>query len=186
MKHLLRNLCLAAVVVSGFSACQSEDEMEDAILDGVCWEGTLPISEHHGAKNYSSRYYFVEVNGYGLGFDENYYKGVRDTTYEFQWYWWDERYSMLALNYGGRYGEDKCFINIRKVKHRYIYGWFYKSLEDYEYDTNNGSQRIRGTEVELKRVDDYGEEHLNQMIDDWTNGKASFIPMDPTDKRWKK
>ncbi len=93
---------------------------------------------------------------------------------------------MLALNYGGRYGEDKCFINIRKVKHRYIYGWFYKSLEDYEYDTNNGSQRIRGTEVELKRVDDYGEDHLNQMIDDWTKGIASFIPMDPTDKRWKK
>ncbi len=36
----------------------------DPLLNGVCWEGTLPINEHHGTKNYLSQYYFVEVNGY--------------------------------------------------------------------------------------------------------------------------
>lgn len=175
----LCSLLLATAAVCSISACQSEEAMEDYILDGVCWGGRLPVTEHHGQQNYSSNFYFVDENGYGLGFEESYYQGRRDTTYEFSWYWFDKSYSMLCLNYGGRWGEDKAFINVLNAKKGRIKGWYYKSLEDYEYDTNNGSSSSwRGTSVELKRVDDYDRSFLDKLLNEWRSKKpASYAPL---------
>ena len=175
----LCSLFLAAAAVCSISACQSEDAAEDYILDGVCWGGRLPISEQHGQQNYTSNFYFLEENGYGLGFEEMYYRGTYDTTVEFSWYWFDHSYRMLCLNYGGTgHSASTSYINILNAKKGRIKGWFYQSLEDYEYDTNNGSSSSwRGTSVELKRVDDYDRGFLEQLLKEWRGGNPkSYIP----------
>lgn len=147
-------LLLAFVAVGFFSACQDEDEMEDKILTGVCWEGKLPIRENYGQEKYFSRFYFYDDN-YKTGYEEIYYRGEYQETMEFDWYWLDRSgaYGVMALNYGGRWQSDIICIDITKVTNNYIYGYYYTSLAEYEAYKESGSSSRSGTYFELKHVD---------------------------------
>ena len=178
--NYLRNLTLATAAVCCIASCQSEEEVEDYILDGVCWGGKNPVTENHGQQNYTSNYYFLWENGYGLGFEESYYKGVYDTTYEFSWYWYDNSYRLMCLNYGGRWGDDMAYIDIFNAKKGRIKGWFYESYNDYiDYEKNNGnSSARRGTSIEWKRVDDYNKDYVDKLLNEWRSKKPqSYIPL---------
>lgn len=124
---------LAFVSIGLLPSCQDEDEMEDKIITGVCWEGPLPVKEYYGQENYFSRFFFYDDN-YKYGYEEVYYKGVYQETYEFGWYWLEDHsgsYGVIALNYGGRWGADIACIDISKVTNNYIYGYYFMDLGDY-------------------------------------------------------
>ena len=94
------------------------------------WEGSLPIRENEGS-NYSSLFSFFDENGNKYGTEESYYKGSLDNTYDFLWEWNDDSHSVLVLNYGGKWAEDKCYIEIQEFNEDHIYGYYYKSQADY-------------------------------------------------------
>ena len=155
MKSLRRKiitLLLSALAISGFTSCQDEEEMEGRIITGVCWEGVLPIKEYYGQENYFSRFFFYEENSYKYGFEEFYYKGVYQQTYEFGWYWLNDAYSVIALNYGGRWQNDISCIDLREVTNNYMYGYFYMDVADY-WAYKDGSYDHRSDHyIELKHV----------------------------------
>lgn len=156
MKILYKNIVailLSVLFVGSFSSCQKEEEMERIILTGVCWEGVLPLKEYYGQENYFSRFFFHEENGFKYGYEEFYYKGIYQKTYEFEWYWLDDAYSVVALNYGGRWQSDIACIDITKTTNNYIYGYYYMDLNDYwAYKDGHSSQRSDHY-FELKHVD---------------------------------
>ncbi len=144
---------LSMVVCTTFcTSCQDEDEMEDKILTGVCWEGKLPVRSSNGREYYFSRFFFYEDRGYLTGYEESYYKGEYDSTYEFEWYWLDEAWRVLVLNYGGRWNEDVACISISKVTNNYIYGHYFTSLEEYYEACELNLVSTRGSYIELEHV----------------------------------
>lgn len=106
-----------------------------------CWEGYLPIRENEGS-NYSSLFYFSDDNGSKYGIENSYYKGGLDNSYDFLWEWNNDTHSVLVLNYGGKWAEDKCYVEILEFNEDHIYGYYYKTPADYI------ENRVK---VELKR-----------------------------------
>lgn len=95
-----------------------------------CWEGYLPIRENEGS-NYSSLFYFSDDNGNKYGIENSYYKGGLDNSYDFLWEWNNDTHSVLVLNYGGKWAEDKCYVEILEFNEDHIYGYYYKTPADY-------------------------------------------------------
>lgn len=156
MKALYKRIFVALtalVSVIMLSSCQDEEEMEDKLITGICWEGTLPITENYGQENYFSRFFFYDDN-YKYGYEEVYYKGVYEQTYEFSWYWLDFHgsYGVVALNYGGRWQSDIACIDITKVTNNYIYGYYYMDLSDYEAYKDGNYPNRSDNYFELKHV----------------------------------
>lgn len=113
------------------------------------WDGTLPTRENQVSQNYSSQFFFYDENGKKYGNEDSYYKGSLDNSYDFSWEWDDDSHSVLILNYGGSWAEDKCCIDIKEFNSDHIYGYFYKTLTDYATNHKNNT----GTKVELKHLD---------------------------------
>ena len=153
--------------------------IKNIILNGLCWGGKSLASEMTGQHNFMCNYYFLQENGYGLGFEEIFYQGVYDTTIEFSWYWVDNSYQILCMNHEGIFATEVYYINILNGKSDRIKGLLYQSLEDYEYDTNSGSMYSRrGISVELKRNDEFDREYLDKLLNEWRNNKPkSYIPI---------
>ena len=74
---------------------------------------------------------FFDENGNKYGIEESYYKGSLDNTYDFLWEWKDDSHSVLILNYGGKWAEDKCYVEILEFNEDHIYGYYYKTPADY-------------------------------------------------------
>ncbi len=114
-----------------------------------CWYGTLPIRDNQDSQNYSNQFFFFDENGVTYGMEESYYRGRLDNTYDFLWEWNDDSHSVLIINYGGNWAENKCCIDIQEFNEDHIYGYFYKTMVDYESNHKSNS----GTKVELKHLD---------------------------------
>lgn len=153
--------------------------IKDIILGGICWGGKSLVSEKLEQRNYMSNYYFLQENGYNLGFEESFYQGVYDTTMEFSWFWVDDSYQILCMNFEGIHSSEIYYINILNVASGRINGVLYQSLEDYEYDQNSGSTYSRrGISVQLKRNDDFDREYLGRLLNEWRNNKPeSYVPI---------
>lgn len=159
----------------------TSDSTQIILLGGVCWGGQNSLLANHGQQNYTSNFYFLDENGYGLGFEESYYKGVYDTTYEFSWYWYDTTYSLLVLNYGGRSGVGEAYVDIWIAKKERIKGWLYESYNDYiDYNRNNNgnSSPRKGTSVEWKCADNYDRAYLDKLLNEWRRKTpGTYIPL---------
>ena len=119
-------------------------------LTSTGWGGSLPIRSNYDAQTNSSYFSFDEGK---KGTEEAYIKGKFEQTYNFTWDWYDDAHTVLVLNYGGEWAEDKCCIDIKELAEDHIYGYFYGTLTDYENYKKDSKKYSIGTKVELKLVE---------------------------------
>lgn len=90
-------LFVLVVIALGFTACQSEEELEHLMI-GQSWVGDLGMTADNGEELYSE----LVFDGDGFGVEYQYYK-YDDAYYDefrFQWNWEDKYSSNLVLDYG--------------------------------------------------------------------------------------
>ncbi len=127
-------IALSLVALIACTSCQSEEEMENNILDGYCWEGQLPIYNY--GNEYYSRFYFESD---GSGVEEVYINGRHDSDYPFTWGWINGYYSVMQLKYGSRWNVSYSCINVIQVKDGVLTGYFYEDIQDFYYEYENGT-----------------------------------------------
>ncbi len=135
----------------GFSSCQSEDEMEERILEGYCWEGYLPIYNY--GNDYYSRFFF-DTNGTGI--EEVYINGRFDNEYPFTWGWMNDSYAVLRLKYRSRWHQySYSCIDVIEVKHNKLKGYFYENMDDYYYDYDHNFENREDLYFTLRTTGDH-------------------------------
>lgn len=139
----LKNYLFFAITLLGlvsFSSCDSEEKMEEHILEGHCWEGYLPIYNWDRTEYYSRFFFEPDGNGveevyvYDPLYDDFYHEG----DYFFTWGWRNDDYAVLQLRYGSRWGVDYTCMALIDVSHTKLKGYFYKNMNDYFYDREHG------------------------------------------------
>ena len=137
-------IALSFLALTVCTSCQSEEEMEENLLEGYCWEGQLPIYNY--GNEYYSRFYF-EADGTGV--EEVYINGRHDNDYAFTWGWMNVNYGVLRLKYGSRWNVSYSCIDVIEVKNGYLRGYFYEDIEDFFYESENGTTSYSDRYVRL-------------------------------------
>lgn len=158
------DVALVALFANNNGNSNNSVSIKDIIIDGVCWDGRSFL----GSENSMSNFYFIVEKDSGLGFEEIFVGDMKLIIEEFSWYWFDNSHQTICLNYEGVSLSTVYYIEIIDAQSDIIKGWLYQSLDDYEYDKNNGNNNSwRGTRIELKRNDDYDRELLQQLLEEW-------------------
>lgn len=144
MKTLKHHHALIAAIITliCLPSCQSEDEMEDLILEGYEWEGQLPIWNDFG-DDYYSVYTFEKSNNHyrpgNVGTEVLIVNGRLQGTYGFKWYWDETSHGVLVLDFSSHWHNEASCIAAVKVKNGVLTGTFYEDYRDYkEHNTAAG------------------------------------------------
>jgi len=157
MKTLKTYLLIAIALIGGLglSSCESEEDLGEKLVNGYCWEGYIPVYDWN-RNDYYSRFFFDGGDMSGYGSEEVYRNGRYQRSYEFNWYWKNNSFAVLVLDYGRRWEEKSC-IDVIEISHGRLRGYFYEYLDDFDYEKADGFRDY--ADRESRYIELYVKEH---------------------------